>query len=47
MIGKYSREITVAGALMLLFGALAIFAPNFFETQPLLSRFPGGGAFWR
>ena len=39
MMGKYSREITVAGALLLLFGALAIFAPNFFEMQPLLSRF--------
>ena len=39
MMRKYSREITVAGALMLLFGALAIFAPNFFEMQPLLSRF--------
>jgi rhamnose transport system permease protein len=39
MIGKYSREITVAGALLLLFGALAIFAPNFYEMQPLLSRF--------
>jgi rhamnose transport system permease protein len=39
MIGKYSREITVAGALLLLFGALAILAPNFFEMQPLLSRF--------
>jgi rhamnose transport system permease protein len=25
--------------LLLLFGALAIFAPNFFEMQPLLSRF--------
>lgn len=39
MMRKYSREITVAGALLLLFGALAIFAPNFFEMQPLLSRF--------
>lgn len=39
MMGRYSREITVAGALLLLFGALAIFAPNFFEMQPLLSRF--------
>jgi rhamnose transport system permease protein len=39
MMRKYSREITVAGALVLLFGALAIFAPNFFEMQPLLSRF--------
>jgi rhamnose transport system permease protein len=39
MMRRHSREITVAGALLLLFGALAIFAPNFFETQPLLSRF--------
>jgi rhamnose transport system permease protein len=39
MMRKYSREITVAGALLLLFGALAIFAPNFYEMQPLLSRF--------
>ncbi len=36
---KYSREITVAGALVLLLAGLAIFAPNFFELQPLLSRF--------
>jgi rhamnose transport system permease protein len=36
--GKYSREITVAGALGLLLLALGIFAPNFFELQPLLSR---------
>ena len=39
MNGKYSREITVAAALGLLLMALAIFAPNFFELQPLLSRF--------
>ncbi len=39
MNGKYSREITVAAALGLLLVALAIFAPNFFELQPLLSRF--------
>ena len=38
MSGKYSREITVAGALGLLLLALGIFAPNFFELQPLLSR---------
>jgi rhamnose transport system permease protein len=36
--GKYSREITVAAALGLLLVALAIFAPEFFEPQPLLSR---------
>lgn len=39
MMRKYSREFTVAGALVLLLAALAIFAPNFYETQPLLSRF--------
>lgn len=39
MTRKYSREITVAGALVLLLAGLAIFAPNFFELQPLLSRF--------
>jgi rhamnose transport system permease protein len=38
MNGKYSREITVAAALGLLLVALGIFAPNFFELQPLLSR---------
>lgn len=39
MMRKYSREFTVAGALALLLAALAIFAPNFYELQPLLSRF--------
>lgn len=39
MIGKYSREITVAAALSLLMLALAICSPKFFEFQPLLSRF--------
>ncbi|MCW1913411.1 ABC transporter permease [Luteolibacter sp. GHJ8] len=39
MIGKYSRELTVAVALVLLFVALAVCAPNFFDGQPLLSRF--------
>jgi len=38
MMRKYSREFTVAGALALLLAALAIFAPNFYELQPLLSR---------
>jgi rhamnose transport system permease protein len=38
MSGKYSREITVAGALGLLLLALGIVAPKFFELQPLLSR---------
>ncbi|WP_205761032.1 ABC transporter permease [Luteolibacter luteus] len=39
MMRKYSRELTVAAALALLLSALAIFAPNFYELQPLLSRF--------
>ncbi len=38
MIGKYFRELTVAGALGLLMLALAIFAPHFFQGQPLVSR---------
>ncbi len=38
MNGKYSREISVAAALGLLLVALALFAPNFYELQPLLSR---------
>jgi rhamnose transport system permease protein len=39
MSGKYSREFTVAAALLLLMLALRIFAPAYFEPQPLLSRF--------
>jgi rhamnose transport system permease protein len=35
---KYSREWIVAGALGLLMLSLAIFAPHFFQMQPLLSR---------
>jgi rhamnose transport system permease protein len=35
---KYFRELTVAAALILLFGSLWIFAPNFFESQPFISR---------
>lgn len=37
-MGRYSRELTVAAVLGVLLLALAIFAPNFFEPQPLLSR---------
>jgi rhamnose transport system permease protein len=37
-VGKYSREFSVAAVLALLLLALAAFAPNFFEPQPLLSR---------
>lgn len=35
---KYSRELTVAGAWMLLLASLAVFAPNFFDGQPFVSR---------
>ncbi len=37
-MGRYSRELTVAAVLAALLVALTIFAPNFFELQPLLSR---------
>jgi rhamnose transport system permease protein len=37
-VKKYFREISVAIALVVLLLALAIFAPNFFQPQPLLSR---------
>jgi rhamnose transport system permease protein len=37
-VGKYSRELSVTAVLGILLIALAIFAPNFFEPQPLLSR---------
>jgi rhamnose transport system permease protein len=37
-MARYSRELAVAAVLVLLLLALAIFAPNFFEPQPLLSR---------
>ncbi len=35
---KYFREISVASALIILLAALAVFAPKFYEPQPLLSR---------
>ncbi len=35
---KYFRELSVAGALGVMLIALAVFAPRFFEGQPLLSR---------
>lgn len=38
MTGRYSREITVAAALGLLLLALAVFAPQFYQFQPLVSR---------
>ena len=37
-MSRYFRELSVAAALALLLIALAIFAPNFFDWQPLLSR---------
>jgi rhamnose transport system permease protein len=37
-MNKYFREITVAIALALLILSLAIFAPHFFQAQPLVSR---------
>ena len=38
MIQKHFRELSIAVALALLLVALAVFAPNFFALQPLLSR---------
>ena len=35
---RYFRELSVAAALVLLLLLLAIFAPHFYELQPLLSR---------
>ena len=35
---RHSRELAVGGALVLLMAALGIFAPNFFEGQPFVSR---------
>lgn len=35
---RHSRELAVGGALVLLMAALGIFAPNFFEAQPFVSR---------
>ena len=37
-MNKYFRELTVAAALGLLMLGLAIFAPHFFQIQPLISR---------
>lgn len=37
-MNKYFRELTVAAALGLLMLALAVFAPHFFQFQPLVSR---------
>jgi rhamnose transport system permease protein len=38
MMGRYARELSVACALLVLLGAMAIVAPAFYEPQPLLSR---------
>jgi rhamnose transport system permease protein len=37
-MNKYFRELTVAGALVLLMLSLAVFAPHFFQGQPFISR---------
>ncbi len=37
-MNKYFRELTVAAALGLLMLGLAVFAPHFFQIQPLISR---------
>jgi rhamnose transport system permease protein len=37
-MNKYFRELTVAGALILLMTLLAVFAPHFFQGQPFISR---------
>lgn len=37
-MSKYFRELTVAGALVLLMLSLAVFAPHFFQGQPFISR---------
>jgi rhamnose transport system permease protein len=37
-LSRYFRELSVAAALALLLILLALFAPNFFDPQPLLSR---------
>jgi rhamnose transport system permease protein len=38
-MNKYFRELTVAAALVLLLLSLALFAPHFFQAQPMVSRF--------
>ena len=38
-MNRYFRELSVTGALALLLVVLAIWAPHFFQPQPLLSRF--------
>ena len=36
-MSRYFRELSVAAALLVVLGALAIFAPGFYQPQPLLS----------
>src|SRR5215213_1365607 len=36
-MSRYFRELSVAGALLVVLVALAIFAPAFYQPQPLLS----------
>ncbi len=38
-MNRYFRELSVTGALVLLLAVLAIWAPHFYQPQPLLSRF--------
>lgn len=38
MLSRHFRELSVAAALGVMLLLLAVFAPNFFEPQPLLSR---------
>src|SRR5262245_38540079 len=35
---RYFRELSIACALLLVLLAMAVFAPNFYDVQPLLSR---------
>lgn len=37
-MNRYFRELTVAAALILLFGSLAVFAPRFFEGDSFITR---------
>jgi len=37
-VNRHSREMTVGAALVLLMATLVVFAPNFFEAQPFVSR---------
>ena len=36
-MSRYFRELSVAAALLVVLGALAVFAPGFYQPQPLLS----------